>query len=194
MKDPGECFDLSNWRTVCGQWSDVLQDAYTKGPGSPEAKRLALLSDLIRDRLRVRCVHVDAAAMSALETIRETLSHLPSDGSNVIGSEVTTPIAKAYVAVRALWEHENDRLGDGAKLDNGKHGNEVPLWLTASEVAKLVGRSTAHISRLARKGRINGRQLGGVGTEWQVDARGAAEHFGSEASALWHKIKAERSN
>jgi excisionase family DNA binding protein len=41
-----------------------------------------------------------------------------------------------------------------------------PNWLPVREAAKIAGTSKEYITRLLRKGRINGKQ---VGREWIVD-------------------------
>lgn len=159
---PEPIMTKTDWPALCAEWERIAGEVYSKTPDSPEAVRLVVLSYFIRDRLRVLCLNVDPEAMNALASMRDTLARLPGGGDNiVIGPEISTPMAHAYIAVRALWEHE--RTPGSGDAD----GYRSASWFGKKMAPRL--RMAARKDRKTK--RVDKRTINGVECYSVADAR-----------------------
>ncbi len=117
------------------------------------------------------------------------------------GDELLMPFPTREALLREGWgivESIRGRLRDiaavaeaGAGVEDGAAMSGT-IWMAPGEIATLLNKSRSTITNEARLGKINARQPGGAGTEWQIDAESAAERWATDAGALRDRIANER--
>jgi len=87
-------------------------------------------------------------------------------------------------------------LGDSVRATGAASGVESKpgetVWVRASEVATLLGLTSATVTRAARESTIIGQQSSGKGTGWVIDAESAVKKWPAESIHLREKIANER--
>jgi hypothetical protein len=155
--------------------SDHGQDCRTLVNASCEAELHRLFSDINERLLPLVQPHIDDLLRLELK------SFIPS---------LNPPIP-----IRLGWRldaRQVQRVLQALREVQKSRSQDPKIWLDSGTVAGLVGKSTSHISALARKGTIDAEKQDGKGRYWMIDAESAANYFKTDAGPLNERIEAER--